>query len=96
MRLLAMLLLLPATPSTTPVLSPQLLVGERHIESGETYHFRADGTWSCHFADMIDGTLERPHGKSAHEIIAIDRIVHETLYVRTKYQREVWLTQPRP
>jgi hypothetical protein len=74
-----------------------------------TYHCRADGTWSCHFADMIDGgrwtlrgdrtldlTLERPHGKTTHEIIVVDRIVHETLYVRTKYQREAWLKQPGP
>jgi hypothetical protein len=68
---------------------------------------RADGTWSCHFGDMIDSgrwglrgnrTLELmsedSHGKTTHEIIVIDRIVHETLYVRKKYQTEVWLKQP--
>jgi hypothetical protein len=107
--LLATLLLLAATPSPAPALSTKLLVGEWQIESGGTYHFRADGTWTCHFADVIDGgrwrlrgdrTLdlicERPQGKATHEIIVIDRIVHETLYVRTRYQREVWLKQPGP
>jgi hypothetical protein len=106
--LLATLLLFAATPSPAPVVSPQLLVGKWRIESGGLYHFRADGTWSCRAADMIDSgrwrlrgdrTLdlitEHAHGKTTHETIVIDRIVHETLYVRTKYQREVWLKQPR-
>jgi hypothetical protein len=110
MRLLAMLLPLAATPSPAPpLLSPQLLIGEWHIESGGTYHFRTEGSWSCCFADMIDGgrwklrgdhtldlTLESPGGKTTHDIIVIDRIVHETLYVRTRSQREVWLKQPGP
>ena len=107
--LLATLLLFTATASPAPVISPQLLVGKWRIESGGLYYFRADGTWSCRAADMIDSgrwrlrgdrTLdlitEHPHGKTTHEIIVIDRIVHETLYVRTKYQREVWLKQPGP
>jgi hypothetical protein len=41
-------------------------------------------------------TLESPGGKTTHDIIVIDRIVHETLYVRTRSQREVWLKQPGP
>jgi len=51
---------------------------------------------------MIDGgrwklrdghTLELRAESGQHQIIAIDRVVHETLYVRTPYQREVWLKQ---
>jgi hypothetical protein len=100
--LLATLVLLAATLSPAPVLSPKLLVGEWHIENGGTYHFRADGTWSCHFADVIDTgrwklrsghTLdlmsEDAHRNTTHNIIVIDRVVHETLYVRTKCGREV-------
>jgi hypothetical protein len=107
--LFATLLLFTASPSPAPVVSPQLLVGKWRIESGGLYYFRADGTWSCHFADVIDSgrwrlrdghTLdlmsEDAHGKTTHEIIVIDRVVHETLYVRTKYQREVWLKQSGP
>jgi hypothetical protein len=33
---------------------------------------------------------------SRHEVVAIDRVVHETLYVRTHDAREVWLKQPGP
>jgi hypothetical protein len=102
--------LLASTPSPSPVtVSPQLLVGEWHVEGGATYHFRADGTWSAHFADMLDDgrwrlrggqsldlMSEDAHGKTSHEIIIIDRIVHETLYVRTKYEKQVWLKQPGP
>jgi hypothetical protein len=107
--LLATLLLVTATPCPAPVASPQLLVGKWRIENGGLYYFRADGTWSCRAADMIDSgrwrlrgghTLELmsedAHGKTTREIIVIDRIVHETLYVRTKYQREAWLEQPGP
>ncbi len=102
------LVLATAFPSPSPV-SPQLLVGEWHVQGGATYHFRADGTWSAHFADMLDGgrwrlrggcnldlMSEDAHGKTTHEIIVIDRVVHETLYVRTKYDRQVWLKQPGP
>jgi hypothetical protein len=107
--LLATLLLFTATPSQAPVVSSQLLVGKWRIEGDGLYDFRADGTWSRHFADVIDGgrwrlrdghtldlTSEHAHGKTTHEIIAIDRVVHETLYVRTRYAREVWLKQPGP
>jgi hypothetical protein len=106
---MAMSLLL-SSPSPSPaVVSRQLLVGKWRIENDGLYYFRPDGTWSCHFADVIDSgrwrlrgghTLELMsedgHGKTTHEIIVIDRVVHETLYVRTKYQREVWLKQPGP
>jgi|SRR5882724_13515675 len=102
--------LLVSTPSPSPVVvSPQLVVGEWRVQGGATYHFRADGTWSAHFADMLDGgrwrlrggrsldlMSEDAHGKTTHEIIVIDRVVHETLYVRTKYDRQVWLKQPGP
>jgi hypothetical protein len=107
--LLALVLLLTTTPSPGPVVSPQLLIGKWRIENDGLYFFRADGTWECRVADMIDGgrwklrdghtldlTSEDAHGKTTHEIIIIDRVVHETLYVRTKYQREVWLKQPGP
>ena len=106
---LATILLFTATPSPAPVISSQLLVGKWRIENDGLYFFRANGTWECRFADVIDGgrwklrdghTLEliteHFHGKPTHEMIVIDRVVHETLYVRTKYQREVWLKQPGP
>jgi hypothetical protein len=106
---LASLLLFTASPSAAPVVSPRLLVGKWRIENDGLYYFHADGTWSRHFADEIDSgrwrlrdghtldlTSEDAHGKTTHEIIVIDRVVHETLYVRTRYQREVWLKQPGP
>lgn len=107
--LLASLLLFTATPSPAPIVSPQLLVGKWRIESDGLYYFRADGTYSWRGADegwngrwrfrdpnTLDLASTDPHGKTTHEIIVIDRVVHETLYVRTKYQREVWLKQPAP
>jgi len=107
--LLAMLLLFTATPSAAPVVSSQLIVGKWRIENDGLLYFRADGTWECHSADIINGgrwrlrsghTLdlmsEDAHGKTRHDIIVIDRVVHETLYVRTRYEREVWLKQPGP
>jgi hypothetical protein len=103
--LLASVLLFAATPSPEPVVSPQLLVGKWRIENSGLYFFRADGTWECWVADMIDGgrwrllnghTLELRAESNQRQIIAIDRVVHETLYVRTHYQREVWLKQPGP
>jgi hypothetical protein len=107
--LLALVLLFTATPSPASVVSPQLLIGKWRIENDGLYFFRADGTWECRAADMIDGgrwklrdahtldlTTEHWHGKATHEIIVIDRVVHETLYVRTRYAREVWLKQPGP
>jgi hypothetical protein len=103
--------LLAATPSPAPPqISPQFLVGEWRSENeGGTYHFRADGTYWWHAWDMRDqgrwrlrdgNTLEllRPgvSGEQGRDLIAIERVVHETLYVRTRYQREVWLKQYGP
>jgi hypothetical protein len=48
--LLAILLLFTATPTQAPIISPQLLVGKWRIERNGLYYFRADGTWSRHFA----------------------------------------------
>ena len=98
--------LMASTPSPAPpVVSPQFMVGEWRSENESgTYHFRANGTYFCHAWDMVedgrwklrDGhTLELIAGKQ-HEIIVIDRVVHETLYVRTRYQKEVWLKQYGP
>jgi len=102
--------LMASTPSPSlPVVSPRLLVGEWQSEQGGTYHFRASGTYSWHGADegwngrwrlryghTLDLISEDEHNKAMHEFIVIERVVHETLYVRTKYQREVWLKQPGP
>jgi hypothetical protein len=103
--------LMASTPSPSPVVvSPQLLVGEWRSENeGGTYHFRANGTYWWHAWDMGDEgrwrlrdghTLELVspgvHGKGSREIIVIDRVAHETLYVRTRYQKEVWLKQYGP
>ena len=103
--------LFAATPSLPPpVVSPQLLVGEWRSENeGGTYHFRANGTYYWHAWDMADeGTwrLRDGHtlelvspgvsGNGSRQIILIDRVVHETLYVRTRYQKEVWLKQYGP
>jgi hypothetical protein len=98
--------LLAATPSPPPPqVSPQFLVGEwRSEQDGVYYHFHANGTCFRGAADiwqdvrwkLRDGhTLELGEGKQ-REIIVIDRVVHETLFVRTRYQREVWLKQPGP
>jgi hypothetical protein len=109
--LLASVLLFTATssPALAPVVSPQLLVGKWRIENSGLYFFHADGTWECRVADMIDAgrwklrnghTLdlltEHFQSKTTHDVIVIDRVVHETLYVRTRYGREVWLKQPGP
>ena len=97
--------LMASTPSPSPQVVPlELMFGEWRSEQGGTYHFRANGTYDWHGADEIsdgrwklrDGrNLELLHGK-VRELIVIDKVVHETLYVRTKYQREVWLKQPGP
>jgi hypothetical protein len=102
--LIIALSLFAATPSpSAAIVSPQLLVGEWRSEQGGTYHFHANGTCSFHAADegwdgqwKLNGgrQLELLFGKD-REIIVIDRVVHETLYVRTKYQGEVWRKQPR-
>ncbi len=108
--LLLAISLFAATPSPSPPqIQPQFLVGEWHVEEDGRYHFRANGTYYWHAADMgeegrwrlRDGhTLELAspgmNGKGSREIIVIDRVVHETLYVRTRYQREVWLKQYGP
>ena len=107
--LLASVLLFTATPSPALVVSPQLLIGKWRVENDGLYFFRADGTWECRAADMIDSgrwklrdghtldlTTEHWHSKPTHEIIVIDRVVHETLYIRTRYGRDVWLKQPGP
>jgi hypothetical protein len=73
-----------------------------------TYYFHADGTWERRAADMTDGGRWKLRGERQleliymgehdkiyrHEIVAIDLVVHETLYVRTGEAREVWLKQP--
>jgi hypothetical protein len=96
--------LLAATPSPVALqVSPQFLVGEwRSEEAGVYYYFHANGTCLRGAADMWqdtrwklrDGhTLELGEGKQ-REIVVIDRVAHETLYVHNRYQREVWLKQP--
>ena len=107
--LLATLLLFTATPSSGTGVSLQLLVGQWQSEQAGTYRFHANGTYSWRGADegwdgrwqlrdshTIDLASTDAHGKTTHKIIVIDRVVHETLYVHTKYQREVWLKQPGP
>ena len=107
--LLASVLVFTATPSPVPVVLPQLLAGKLRLEESGLYLFRTDGTWECRVADMIDAgrwklrnghTLEliaeHFRSKPTREIIVIDRVVHETLYVRTRFGREVWLKQPGP
>lgn len=106
---LALSLLASSSSTSPPVVSPQLLVGKWRIENDGLYFFRANGTWECRAADIIDGgrwklrdghtlelIIEYFRSKPTHEIIVIDRVVHETPYVRRKYQREVWLKQPGP
>jgi hypothetical protein len=102
--------LLAANPSASPVVvSPQLLVGEWHSDKGRTFHFRANGTYWWHVADVSDEGRWRlrgghtvdlisrdQHGRTTRELIAIDRVVHETLYVHSNYHRETWLKQPGP
>ena len=102
--------LLAMTPSPSPVVvSPQLLTGEWHSDKGRTFHFRTNGTYWWHVADVgdegqwrfrggntLDLISEDQHSTTTHELIVIDRVVHETLYVHTNYQREVWLKQPGP
>src|SRR5262249_44501356 len=102
--------LLAASPSPAPpVVSKQLLVGEWQSEHGGTFHFSANGTYWWHGADIRDEgrwslrdghTLELlskdARGKTSRDTIVIDRVVHETLYVRTRYQNDVWLKQPGP
>jgi hypothetical protein len=108
--LVAAISLLAASPLPSAVaVSPQLLVGEWRSDHGRTFHFRANGTYRWHVADVLDEgqwrlrtghTLdlisEDQHGKTTHELIIIDRVVHETLYVHSNYQREIWLKQPGP
>ncbi len=105
--------LFAATPSASPPqMSPQFLVGEWRSETEPgTYHFRANGTYYWQSLDVGDEghwrlrdghTLELVspgvNGKGSRQIIIVDRVVHETLYVRVKYERtyqkEVWLKQP--
>ena len=102
--------LLVSTPSPSPVaVTPQLLIGEWQSQQGGTFHFRANGTYWWHGADIRDEgrwrlrdghTLELlsedARGKTSRDTIVIDRVVHETLYVRTRYQSDVWLKQPGP
>ena len=97
--------LMAATPSPSPraTVSPQFMVGEwRSEEEGGTYHFRANGTYYWHSLDVGENgrwrlrngnRLELVVGDS-REIIAIDRVVHETIYVHKKHQKEIWLKQP--
>ena len=109
--LVAAISLFAATPSPSPpTVSPQFVVGEWRSENyGGTYHFRANGTYWWHAWDMGDEgrwrlrdghTLELVspgmNGQGSHQIIVIDRVLHETLYVRTPHQREIWLKQPGP
>lgn|SRR5438105_6439492 len=107
--------LLAESPSPSPAqVSPQFLVGEWRSETDPgTYHFRANGTYYWHSLDVGDEgrwTLRDGHtlelvspgvnGKGSRQTIMIDRVVHETLYVRVQYQREfekeVWLKQYGP
>ena len=88
----------------------KLLIGEWRSDEGTTYHFRGNGTWSSHGADIGEGgrwrlrpgnqlelILYDSDGKKMRaDIILIDRVVHETLYVRYHRQREIWLKQPGP
>jgi hypothetical protein len=95
-------LLLATAPPSAPLVSPQLLIGEWRSEQGGTYHFYGNGTYSWHAADMIeDGRWRLRDGRqieliagNQREIIVIERVVHETLYVQHLGQRETWLKQP--
>jgi len=90
------------TPSPSPVVSRQLMIGESRSEENGTYHFRATGPFLWHAADMAEqGQWKLRNGDQLElimtkhrEIVVIDRVVHETLYVQTKYQKEVWFKQP--
>src|SRR2546423_9937312 len=109
--LLAISLLATTLSPSPPQIPPQFLVGEWRSETDPgTYHFRANGTYYWHSLDVGDEgrwrlrdghTLELVsagvNGKGSRQIIMIDRVAHETLYVRVEYQRayqrEVWLKQ---
>jgi hypothetical protein len=105
--LVAICLVLAVSSQGADVLTPKLLIGSWRSEQGVKYYFRADGTWECHAWDMIDGGTWKLRDQqkleltyiidkkvTKREIVAIDRVVHETLYVRTAEAREVWLKQP--
>jgi hypothetical protein len=106
--LFALSFMLAASSSPAGTVSPKLLIGTWHSDYGPTYYFRADGTWERRAADMTDGGKWKLRSDQElellylgeynkiyrREIVAIDRIVHETLYVRTGEAREVWLKQP--
>ena len=107
---IAMSFLLIAASPAPAVLSVKLLVGEWRADEVRTYHFYANHTWSSHFADEGEGgqwrlqglqlelifedAREKPGQRRRRETISIERIVHETLYVRHDGVREVWLKQP--
>ena len=94
--LIAMALLLVAASPAPNTVSPKLLVGEWRSDEGTTYHFQANGSWLSHAADTGDGgrwRLRRGNQlelissddrdkKLRDETVVIDRVVHETLYVR--------------
>ena len=109
MRLLfaAICLVIAVSSQAADVLTPKLLVGSWRSEKGYKYYFRADGNWEVHAWDMIDGGTWKLRNQqrleltyiidkkvTKREIVAIDRVVHETLYVRSGEGRDVWLKQP--
>jgi hypothetical protein len=107
--LLAALCLLSAVPSRSSAVTvtPHFLVGVWRSENySGFYHLRADGSYFVRAWDMVDTgqwrirrghTLELitrdQHGKALHEFITIERVGDRVLYVRTKYQKEVWTRQ---
>lgn len=105
--LAAMCVMFAASSEVSNALTSQLLVGRWRSDLGSTYYFHANGTWDRDYADFSDGGRWRLRGQrqieltyiidnkvSRREIVAVDRVVHETLYVRTGEAREVWLKQP--
>jgi hypothetical protein len=107
MFLAAVCLIFVLSSQAGDVLTPKLLIGSWRSEEGVRYYFRADGTWESRAWDMIDGGTWKLRDQqqleltyvidkkvSKREIVAIDRVVHETLYVRTSEGRQVWLKQP--
>ncbi len=105
--LVAISVMVATSVQGSDVLTSNLLVGSWRSEQGYKCYFHADGTWEVHAWDMIDaGTWKLRNQKQLEltyiidkkvikrEIVAIDRVVHETLHVRTGEGRDVWLKQP--
>src|SRR5205823_1450156 len=59
-----------------------------------------EGRWTLRDGHALELVSPGVNGKGSRQTIMIDRVVHETLYVRVQYQREfekeVWLKQYGP